>query len=496
MSSHKKISRREFVRMAGLTATGAFLAACTVAPPPAVEPAAAGDTAASGDAATNAEEAGEPSSAPAADEIVMVSFSGWGGTEEDEGVRAAMKVFEEQNPNIKMEWIHIPDPGAYNERVLSMVAAGTPPDTGFVQSDIFTTFARDGVLMDITELVQGDQVIGKEDYFIEPQETQRCSYNGSWYGIGSCWVAPHVYYNGDVFEQEGLEPPSNDPAQAWDWEHLIEVATQLTVDNNGNHPGDSSFDINNVQRWGIHWPTWWIPLHAAMASNGGDWIDRDTGLLVVDQPEAVEAIQNIADLMLKHQVMPQASVFEQSEMSNVTQMLENGLLAMAVDGSWALSWLTKINAPLGTAVLPKMKEPATTLQAHLHSVFAGTDTPDEAWQWVSFLATEYYQLLFLKIGLWLPSQTALMTPEGRQEWLTLRTAPGEGVHPEGYEQLVTDFVPNYGHVLYMPPGWTKASSIINPALDSVFVGDQTAEEAMAAAVPEANLILEAEMSGG
>ncbi|HXW01619.1 MAG TPA: sugar ABC transporter substrate-binding protein [Anaerolineae bacterium] len=489
----QKLTRRNFLVLSAGAAVGSWLTGCGAATPAPEQPAAEQPAEA---AATEAPVAAATEAAVPAPEVVTVSFSGWGATQEDEGVRAAMKVFEEQNPNIKMEWIHIPDTGAYNDRVLSMAAAGTPPDTGFIQSDIFTTFARDGVLLDITDRVKGDPVIGQENYFIEPQETQRCTFDDKWYGIGSCWVAPHIYYNADVFEAEGLEPPSNDPEQVWDWDHMLEVATQLTVDNNGNHPGDSGFDIDNVKRWGIHWPTWWIPLHAAMISNGGDWVDRETGLVVADQPEAVEAIQNVADLMGKHQVMPHASVFQRSETSDVPQMLEGGLLAMAVDGSWALSWLTELQIGLGTAVLPQMKQPATTLQAHLHSVFAGTKQPEEAWQWVAFLATEYYQLQFLKIGLWLPSQTALMTPEGREKWLTSRTAPGEGVHPEGYEQLVTEFIPQYGQVLYMPPGWNKATSVLYPALDSVFVGDQTAEEAMAAAVPEANAILEAEQKKG
>jgi multiple sugar transport system substrate-binding protein len=178
-------------------------------------------------------------------------------------------------------------------------------------------------------------------------------------------------------------------------------------------------------------------------------------------------------------------------MSN-TQMLENEKLAMAVDGSWALSWITKINAPLGTAVLPIFKEPATDMQAHLHCGFAESPYPDAAWQWLRFLATEFYQLGFLKIGLWLPSQTDLMTQEGMQKWYTERTAPGEGVHPAGYDKIVTDYVPNYGHVLYMPPGYGEAESIITPALDAIWVGDQTAEEAMKAAVPDANAILLAE----
>jgi multiple sugar transport system substrate-binding protein len=482
MMNTKRLTRRDFLRLSTGAAVGSLLAACSAAPLPAEEK-----------PAEKAEQASAPTAAPPAAEPIEVTFSGWGGTEEDEGVRSAMKVFEEQNSDIKMSWIHIPE--NYGDKILALIAAGTPPDTGFIGSDVFTTYARDGMLLDITDTLKADSVIGKEGYFIEPQEMQRCTYEGRWYGIGSCWVAPHIYYNADIFEKEGIEPPSNDPEQAWDWDQLIQIATQLTVDNNGKHPGESDFDIDNVERWGIHWPTWWIPLHAAMASNNGDWIDRDSGLLALDKPETIEAIQNVADLMLKHQVMPQAVAMEQLGMSN-TQMLESGRLAMAVDGSWALAWIHKINATLGTAVLPKMKQPATTLQAHLHSVFASTEHPEQAWKWVSFLATEYYQLLFLKIGLWLPSQTALTSSEGMEKWMTLRTSPTEGVHPEGFEKLVTDFVPKYGHVLYMPPGWNKASAIITPALDAVWIGDQTAEEAMAAAVPEANAILETEQQKG
>jgi multiple sugar transport system substrate-binding protein len=189
--------------------------------------------------------------------------------------------------------------------------------------------------------------------------------------------------------------------------------------------------------------------------------------------------------------MPQNTAFEALGMSN-TQMLENGRMAMAIDGSWALAWITKIEATLGTAVLPKLVQPATDMQAHLHAAFAGSQHPEAAWRWVRFLATEYYQLLFLRMGLWLPSQTDLMTEEGLDKWMTLRTAPGEGVHPEGYDKIVTEYVPKYGHVLYMPPGYPETDAIITPALDAIWVGDKTAEEAMAEAVPEANAILQEE----
>jgi len=482
----KRLSRREFLRLGALTTAGAALAACQ---PQVVRETVEVEVPVERTVEVEVEKTVVVEATPAPEEVVEITFMGWGGVEEDEGVRSAIRVFEGAEPNIKVTWLHTPE--NYGEKMLAMIAAGTPPDTAFVGSYDYRTYARDGLLLDITDMLKADPVVGAPGYFIEPQETERCTYEGRWYGIGSCWVAPHIYYNADIFEEEGIEPPSNDPDEAWDWDYFLEVARQLAVDVNGRHPGDSGFDADNMERWAVHWPTWWIPLHAAIQSNEGQWVDPDTGLLTIDQAEATEALQRIADLMLVHHVMPQATAFEALGMSN-TQMLETGKLAMAVDGSWALAWITKIEATLGTAVLPKMKRPATDMQAHLHSAFAGTKHPEAAWRWVRFLATEYYQLLFLRMGLWLPSQTALMTEEGLTRWMTLRTAPGEGVHPEGYDLIVTEFVPKYGHVLYMPPGYPKADSLITPALDAIWVGDKTAEEALAEVVPEANAILQEE----
>ncbi len=468
----KTMSRRDFIKLASLASGAAVLAACkkTTPPPTAVAP-----------------KADAPVQAPPAAAPVTITFTGWGGTEENDGVVSAAKTFEGENPDVKINWIQIPE--NYGEKIMAMVAAGTPPDTAFIYNTIFQEYAKKGLLLDITSALQGDPVLGAKDYFIEPQESERCTRDGKWYGIGSCWVAPHIYYNADVFEQEGIEPPSNSPDEAWSWDHFLEVSRQLTIDTKGRHPGENGFDRDNMERWAIQWPTWSLPLHAAIASNGGHWLNHETGLIELDKPEATEALQKVADLMLVENVAPRGTAMEALGLTN-TQMLESGKLAMAVDGSWALAWITKINAKLGTAVCPKLKTPATDMQAHIHSGFAGSKYPEQAWRWLRFLGTEYYQLKFLKMGLWLPSQTALMTQEGMSKWYTERQAPGEGVHPAGYDKIVTEYVPKYGHVLYMPPGYDEAMSIVNPALDAIWVGDQTAAQALAAVVPEANAILE------
>lgn len=457
------ISRRDFLRASAGMAGMAVIAAC--AAPGGQSPAAEGE---SGSA-----------------ETVTISFMGWGGTGEDLGVKAAIEAFEAEQDQIKVEWLHTPD--NYQEKFLTNVAAGTPPDTAFIGSAEYRTYVRDDLLMDITDFLEADALLGAEDYFIQPQEADRCTTNGRWHGVGSCWVAPHIYYNADIFEAEGIEGPSNDPEQAWTWDEFLEIAAALTVDVDGNHPGDAGFDVQNVDRWGVHWPTWRVPLHAAIASNGGTWVDPETELLTLDQPEATEAMQRIADLMLVQQVMPQSTAMESLGMSN-TQMLETGKMAMAIDGSWALDWMKEIDATLGTGVLPMMVQPATDMQAHLHSALSATSEPDAAWEWVRFLSTPFYQTQFCRTGLWLPSQSELMTDEGLATWMS------DEVHPTGYELIPTEYLPKYGHVLYLGPGAPKAAAIITPAMDAVWIGDATAEEAMAKAVPEANEILIEEQS--
>jgi len=240
--------------------------------------------------------------------------------------------------------MHTPD--SYNEKLLSLVAAKTPPDTAFVAAGDFRTFAKEGLLVDISDMVKNDPIIGAKDYFFEPQEEQRCTWNGRWYGIGSCWVADQLYYNADLFKEAGIEPPSNDPDKIWDWETFKEVARKLTIDKNGKHPDEDGFDADNIERFGCEVSNYRLHHASFIRSNGGDYFDPQTGLLGLDKPEAIWAMQEMADLRLKYHVAPYAANLEQLGM-DANQMLESGKLAMLVDGSWSLATLTKADSQPG-----------------------------------------------------------------------------------------------------------------------------------------------------
>jgi multiple sugar transport system substrate-binding protein len=403
-----------------------------------------------------------------AQDVTQISMMGWGSDLEKENVDLGLQVFEEQNPDIAVEWIHIPLAADQQVALKTAIAGGNAPDVYW--STPFREFVVLGAAMDVTDRLMADPVLGAPDYFLQPQETERATVNDKWFGIGSCWVAPHIYYHADLLAEAGIDPPSPNPAEAWTFEEFKEVGRALTIDNNDRHPGDEGFDVNDVRQWGVTWPTFNIPLAAAIYSNGGyTWgTDYTAGY---GSPEALQAIQAIADLTNVDQIAPVPAALEAMNMAE-WQALAAGNVAIMINGSWALQDISKMDFNYGCAVLPTFQEPATVMLAHSHLISSSTEHPEEAWKLLAYLSSDEYQLGLIKAGLWLPSHTSLLTPEGIASWMT------EGVHPEGYDQIASDYLANYGHNLFYPAGYTEVNDLITNALSPVWIGEQTAEQAI------------------
>jgi multiple sugar transport system substrate-binding protein len=457
MPTSTHMTRRGFLRRAGQMGLGAaglsLLAACGSSP---AAPATGAATAAPASTGGNA-----------SSEVTTISMMGWGSILEKENVQKGLDLFQSKNPNIKVNWLHTPNE-EYDTKLKTMLAGGTPPDV-FWNGNMADFVAR-GVVMDITDRVKSDPVLGKADYFIQPAEEQRATINGKWYGIGSCWVIHHLYYNADTLQKAGVEPPSTDPAKAWTWDQFLDIARKLTLDSAGKHPNETGFDANNVKQWGVFWPNWSLPRDVMVYSNGGDAYTPDYKVKL-GEPAAVEAMQQVADLANVHHVAPLSLTMERLNLTGI-QMLASGALAILVDGSWLLQDIAKQTFKYGAGVLPKMKNAVTEAQAHMHMIHKDTKNPDAAWKLLAFLSSDDYQLGLIKVGLWLPSHTGLLTEEGISKWLT------PGVHPAGYKQIATDYLGKSARNYFYPAGFAEADQIITSALDPVWVGKAKVDQAL------------------
>ena len=133
------------------------------------------------------------------------------------------------------------------------------------------------------------------------------------------WIRPTmVQYSPGVFEAAGIEPPN----ASWDWPTFVERATRLTVP--GANGGRSQYGF-------IVFP-FITPSYMFMWQNRADVISPDGKILIVNSPEAIEAVQFMADLVLKHEVSPRLIGDEAEALSiNITDdglVVNGGLIAM------------------------------------------------------------------------------------------------------------------------------------------------------------------------
>ena len=325
--------------------------------------------------------------------------------------------------------------------------------------------------MDITDKLKADPVLGAPDYFLQPQETERATVNGKWFGIGSCWVAPHIYYNADLLAAAGIEPPSPDPAQAWTFDHFREVGKALTFDSKGRHPGDDGFDINNVKQWGVSWPTFDIVLAAAIYSNGGYTLGTDY-TQGFGSPEALAAIQAIADLTIVDQIAPVPAVLQQMGMSD-WQALASGNVAIIITGSWALQDIAKLGFNFGCGVsagLPATGDrDARPLPLHQFDHQASRRGLETAGiSLVRRVSARPDQ------GRPLASEPHLIADAGGNRLLDDgRRAPGRAM-----TRSSPSIAAKYGHNLFYPAGYAEADALVTAALDPVWIGEKTAQEAL------------------
>jgi len=272
----KRLSRRDFLRLAALTTGGAALAACT--PQATATPAAA-----------------VPTSAPVAAEAKEVRLGVWASPDEAKFFENWVKPFQDKGGKVKIEYV---DWTTYWTKLPTQFSAGNAADV-LEMSNYTLQFGPQNVLADQNQFFATDTSLKKDDFVAVPFE--KFTYQGKLISFPMCLTIQMMAYNKDLFDKAGEPYPDN----TWDWNKLLEVAQKFTKDKNGKGPKDSGFDIGNVVQWGAEMAldeeSGWSAL---VYQNGSDyWKDGYTTPNFTD-PAVVAAFQFLADMINKDQVAP------------------------------------------------------------------------------------------------------------------------------------------------------------------------------------------------
>lgn len=318
--------------------------------------------------------------------------------------------FHEANPDIT---VTLTQTGwsQYWQNLSTQITAGTAPDVFTNQISYFLQFVDTNQLLDLT-----DRVAASDIDFGDFKEglADRWVYDGKRYGLPKDWDTVAYLYDVAAAEEAGYTADDVN-ALTWNPEDGGTFGTfvqALSLDSAGRTGLDPAYDKDDVVRYG-YYPEWG---DGATGQNGWGNFAQSNGFTYSDEavapttfnfdsPELVDTLTWIQQ-MIDGGFMP---AFDSQSSLGTEAVLTSGTAASTIAGSWMASTYVGPDAPvdLAFATVPEGPEGRTAATNGLSDVvWAGTEHPDEAWQWVEYLASAECQDAVGSAGLIFPARSS------------------------------------------------------------------------------------------
>lgn len=370
----------------------------------------------------------------------------------------------EKELGFPVELLNIPY-GDYQNKITTMMAGGNAPDVISVEVNNFTDLYLRGVLEDLTPYFENDG-LKREDYYAAIMK--RFSPDGKIYAVPSD-IAPFglVYYNKKIFLEAGVPFPRGD----WSWpEPFLSICKRLVKKN----------AEGRTVRWAYGDP-YNITADNFLLSNGGYFTDREENpnRLALDSPQAVQAYRFRWDLIHTHGVSPTPEQVQAYNFgSGAETMFANGQIAMMASGLWHTpNFLTRPELEFDVVEFPRGPKGLRGYGCGGagYAVWKKSPRKKEAWRLVRVFTGPEVSKKLAATGL---MQPALISAAESEAFLKSAGPPGKSV-------LLA--MPKFARFAPFLKGWPEIwHGFVGPALDRVWLGTKTPEEALPEITREVN----------
>jgi len=402
-------------------------------------------------------------------EKASIKYVYWGSPQEKLAIEKACAEFSKKS-GVAVVPVYIPEQD-FDAKVTAMVAAGDSPDAGYCTAQLASVWNGQGKFVNWFEMLAKDPDLKKSD-FVDGIWFQNSPDNA--YGISTAVEAFGLFYNKAAFKDAGLPEPPTRFGDAWSWDEFVRVAQKLTLDRNGKNATEQGFDSTAIKQFGVTFEKWWGPWSVHVLNNGGDYLTPDGKGFGLSAPAATRALQRLSDLINKYHVAPNPIQFK--AIPSQAAAIQARLAAMSMHGQWIDLDLGNAKASYGIGVLPKMdRESGTILVSGVSVIFKDTKHLKEAWALSKYLASDGALPLYQN-GLWMPTMKKFYTDRA----LLAKWAGPDAAHPAGFQDSMMDMVLHHSKpaVTYYVKNFGKLDSMVSAALDPVWQGEKTAEQAM------------------
>jgi ABC-type glycerol-3-phosphate transport system substrate-binding protein len=244
---------------------------------------------------------------------LIVWWSNWGVTFDNLMVKATDVDYHKQYPDITVKWTFYAN---LQQKLLTAIAAGTPPDMTYINAAESQAWAQKNVLTPLDGYFKNAGL--KETDFV-PASFPPYQYNGHLYALLNSGNFEAILYNKDLFKAAGLDPS-----------HGPRTIQELEADNaklfkfqNGTIVQAGLFpDTIGLPTWGLQF--------------GGQWVDRAHHKITANDPHNVAALQWLLDQSRKWGQTNEDRFLSTVSMGSGTPQdpFYTGKIAMQWQGDW------------------------------------------------------------------------------------------------------------------------------------------------------------------
>jgi multiple sugar transport system substrate-binding protein len=315
------------------------------------------------------------------------------------------------------------------------------------------SYAARGVLAPLDERIARD---GFNTDAYHPGLLAIFSYQGEVYGFARDNDTNVLYFNQDLFDEAGVDYPSED----WQWDDIRAAASALTVRDERGRATQYGLALEKNR-----YPQW-------VYQNGGSVFDDplESTEFLMDQPEAIEAIQFIADMILVDGSVP--SFDAMAQLGSTTELFSTGRVAMVMTNAARIPTFMGAGFAWDVAPLPAGPDGirANTLGGAGYVKSATSEHPEAAWTFLKFLAGPEGQSIFASTGVAVPASFA--DPAVAATFVD--------ACPETVSCDIFISETERGRLAPMFPDWREIeSTIVVPHLDLIYTGESSADDALA-----------------
>ncbi len=298
------------------------------------------------------------------------------------------KLYEEQHPGTKIEWIDLGDDRV--TKTMTLVSSGAAPDILYLNENIYT-YTTKGVLAPLTPFIEAEDE-GYLDYFYESLLAP-LTLNGELYALPQ-EVSPYViFYNKDLLTKYGMEIPTDD----WTFDQWYEAIK--TAADKGR--ADLVYG-QNLMSWADHYLQLFSRLGVEIYEPGAKelWVAKEE-----NREKTLAAFEWLRKAILDDKVCPNpAEVTAMGQGFN--QMFRNQQVVFQTTGLWVLPDFK--DEPLAfewdVVKAPLSQDGTFTTRAGILNwgIYSGSNNKEAAWDVLKFFVGHEGQKIVAKYNMALP----------------------------------------------------------------------------------------------